>query len=350
MRAIRIHGERDIRVEDLPLPSADEGTVLLRGGYTGICGTDLHLYFKPESFGDDFTTAAELTGATWPQILGHEFSGEVSQVGHGVKHLAVGDRVAVFPYHVCRRCPACNADQYTHCERMAFDGIQGSSGGMAEVKKVDADRCFVLPPSVDLRLGALVEPMAVAWHAVECAGVSDGGSALVVGGGPIGVGAYFALKAKGAETVIVSEPSAYRRAILQRIGVEHTMDPQAIDVTASVRALTAGLGVETAIDTAGASGAFSGAMQSLAVGGRMILIAVFDEPIQLARPLLFGGRSIQNSSVYTRGDFRAVIDAMDKGLYELAGDWVHTIGFNDVENALHDLRAGRGMKILVETP
>lgn len=350
MRAVRIHGERDVRLENLPEPAIEPGTVLLTGGFTGICGTDLHLYFKPESLGEDFSSPATLTGATWPQILGHEFSGEVSHLGSDVGHLGVGDRVAVFPYHYCGNCLACRSDQYTSCEFMAFEGIHGHSGGMAQVKRVRADDCFVLPPSVDLKLGALVEPMAVGWHGVSLAAVHDGDSALIVGGGPIGVGVYFALKARGVPRVIVSEPSADRRAVLERIGVDHVIDPTAIDLNGEVRALTGGGGVAAAIDTAGAPRAFAGAMESLGIGGRMIIIAVYEEPIELHRSLLFGGRSIQNSSVYSREDYRAVIAAMSSGLYSGASQWIETVSFEQVENALHELRAGNGLKVLVETP
>lgn len=350
MKAVRIHGERDLRVEDVAEPSVEDGTVLLTAGFTGICGTDLHLYYQPESFGADFSAPAKLTGATWPQILGHEFSGLVSQVGAGVEHLAPGDRVAVFPYHYCGECFACRAGQYTSCEFMAFEGIQGSSGGMAGVKRVNADQCFVLPANVDLKFGSLVEPMAVAWHGVTLSGVEEGASALIVGGGPIGVGAYFALKAKGVREVVVSEPSAGRREILKRIGVEHVINPLASDLSGEVRLLTAGRGVDAAIDTAGAPRAFAGAMQSLAIGGSMVIIAVYEQPIELTRSLLFGGRSIQNSSVYTHGDFQAVINAMSRGMYTVDGEWIETITFDQVEGALQELGAGNGMKMVVESP
>jgi (R,R)-butanediol dehydrogenase/meso-butanediol dehydrogenase/diacetyl reductase len=350
MRAVRIHGKGDVRVEELEAPAIAPGKVLLTGGYTGICGSDLHLYFAPEAFPWDFSRPHKLTGATWPQILGHEFSGIVAAVGNGVTNVAVGDQVAVFPYHYCGDCPSCLGGDYTSCWNMGFEGIQGQSGGMAQVKIIDAGQCFVLPSGVDLRLGALTEPMAVAWHGVALAGADGAGTALVVGGGPIGVGAYFALRARGVQTIVVSEPSAERRAVLTALGAQHVIDPVSEDVPERVRSLTGNAGAQVAIDCAGSPGAFAGAMQALGLNGRMIIVAAYERPIELRTPLLSGGKSIRSSTVYTLEDFSQVIRAMADGLYRTDGGWITTTSFGGLQDALYDLREGRAMKILVETP
>ncbi|WP_427008581.1 alcohol dehydrogenase catalytic domain-containing protein [Pseudarthrobacter sp. H2] len=350
MKAIRIHGEGDLRIEELLDPSIAPGMVLLTGGYTGVCGTDLHLYFESEIYPADFSQPATLTGATWPQIFGHEFSGEVAQVGPDVTNLKPGDRVAVFPYYHCGHCLACEAGHATDCEHMAFEGIQGRSGGMAQSKLVPAELCFALPEEVDLVLGALVEPMAVAWHGVNIADVMVGDSALVLGGGPIGIGAFFALRARGVEQIIVSEPSAQRRAVLERVGIHNIIDPTSQNLQNEVRQLTAGRGVAATIDTAGSPLAFVEGMQSLAVGGRMVTIAMYKESIPLTRSLLVAGRSIRSSVVYSHEDFRAVIDAMRDGTISLEGEWVRLIEFADITTAMEQLRSGGTMKVLVRTP
>src|SRR5829696_6036296 len=157
MKTVRIHKAQDLRVEDVEAPEVEPGKVLLTGGFSGICGSDLHLYYAPGAFPWDFSEPAELTGAQWPQILGHEFSGTVSAVGEGVTNVKVGDDVAVFPYHFCGQCAACQSGDTDLCIKIAFEGIQGRSGGMAEIKIVDADKCYVLPEGASLELGALVE-------------------------------------------------------------------------------------------------------------------------------------------------------------------------------------------------
>jgi (R,R)-butanediol dehydrogenase/meso-butanediol dehydrogenase/diacetyl reductase len=349
VRSVRIHGKGDIRIEDIDEPVLQPGTVILSGGYTGVCGSDLHMFFAPESLSWDFSRPAELTGAVWPQILGHEFSGRVVAVADDVETIAPGDLVAVLPYHTCGWCAACVAGREMFCPLITLEGILGRSGGMAARKIVEARDCFVLPEGLDLRFGALVEPMAVAWHGVTLAAPEADRGALVVGGGPIGVGAYFALKAFGVETVVVSEPSADRRAILAGLGVEHLVDPTTESVVGRCRELTSGAGVQVGIDCAGAPRAFPESMRALSLGGRMVIVAAYESPIEMHSSLLLGDKSIRSSVVYTREDFAAVIDAMGRGLYRSDG-WIDTIEFEGVEGALHDLRAGRRMKVLVRTP
>jgi (R,R)-butanediol dehydrogenase/meso-butanediol dehydrogenase/diacetyl reductase len=350
MKAIRIHAKEDIRIEDVQEPIIEPGKVLLKGGYTGICGSDVHLYYAPEMFVHwDFSKPAKLTGAKWPQILGHEFSGVVSAVGEGVDNVKVGDKVTVFPYHYCGECPACLSGDTTWCPNLAFEGIQGRSGGMAEVSIVDASDCFVLPATLDLRHGAIVEPMAVAWRGVSLANPDPQKAALVIGAGPIGLGAFFALKAKGVSNIIVSEPSASRREILRKNGAVNVIDPVAENLTEQVMQLTQGMGADVAIDCAGVPAAFLDALNCLGLYGRMMIVAAYSGPIDLMPHLLAGGKTIHLSATYTKQDFAEVIEAMDRQIYQTDG-WVDIIDFEQVEKTIHELHQGQHMKVLVASP
>ncbi|MGO3152402.1 MAG: alcohol dehydrogenase catalytic domain-containing protein [Galactobacter sp.] len=352
MKAAVIYDQEDLRIEEVPTPTAEPGKVILEGGFNGICGSDLHFYYEPEETaaptGWKLHEPAELTGAQWPQIFGHEFSGTVTAVGEGVSKVKVGDDVAVFPYHFCGRCEACQSGRPNLCERMAFEGIQGRSGGMAEVKIVDEDMCFVLPEGISLELGALVEPMAVAFHGVMQSKPQDAKCALVLGGGPIGVGAFFALRSLGVEHIIVSEPSADRRETLARIGVEHLIDPVSQSVPEAVREINGGVGSDVVIDCAGAPVAFQGAVDALKMGGRLVVIAGYAKPVTFNPGTLGGSKSISNSMTYTPEDFQHVLNGMAAGNYTTEGGWISKIGLDDVENAIHQLRTGSGMKILVD--
>lgn len=232
MKAVVFHGKEDVRVEDVAEPRAGKGMVKLRNAYAGICGSDLHVYFSPESSGMDYTRPHPVTGSMAPQILGHEFSGTVAELGEGVTNLAAGDRVSVWPIYYCGECAACEKGLYNVCRKIGFHGLTSDGGGMAKYTTVPADRLHKLPRNVDLRMGALVEPMAVSWHAVERGRIEAGQTALVSGAGPIGIGVWFALRARGVETIIVSEPSEGRRAAIAGVGANILVDPTSEDLAA----------------------------------------------------------------------------------------------------------------------
>lgn len=239
MKAALFHAKEDLRIEDVPEPTPGPGEVKLQNAFAGICGSDLHVYYSPEAAGLDLDHPHPVTGATIPQVLGHEFSGTVTELGEGVSNVAVGDRVAVWPIYYCGECPACQKGMFNACQKIGFHGLSSHGGGMAEFTTVPATKLHVLPENVDLRLGALVEPMAVAWHAVERSGVDAGGTALIAGAGPIGIGVWFALKARGIEKVLVSEPSAERRATIAALGAA-VIDPVNDDLAAAVSEISGG--------------------------------------------------------------------------------------------------------------
>lgn len=349
MRAAVFHGKTDVRIEDVGEPSVGPGMVKLRNGYAGICGTDLHVYYAPESSGMDFTTPHPRTGSMAPVVLGHEASGTVLEIGDGVEGLAPGDNVAVWPVFQCNECVACKKGLPNACVNIAFFGLTYPSGGHAEFSVVPAEKLHKLPPNVDLKLGALVEPMAVAWHAVDLSEIKAGGTALVSGAGPIGIGVWFALKARGVETIIVSEPSAERRAAIAGIGAEIVVDPVSEDLAAAVSEHTAGRGVDAAFDAAGAKAAFDAALESLTPGGALVLIALPEGDIPFNPASLVWKETKMIAAFCHNGEvFDAVIDAMGKGFYRMDG-WVETVGLDDLTGSYERLREGKAMKLLVDS-
>jgi (R,R)-butanediol dehydrogenase/meso-butanediol dehydrogenase/diacetyl reductase len=200
MRAAVYHGPNALKVDDVAEPQVRPGTVKLEVGFNGICGTDLHEYYAGPIFVP--TAPHPLTGAQLPLTMGHEFSGTITAVGDGVTGWAEGDRVAVEPIYKCDRCGPCRAGNYNVCRQIGFHGLM-SDGGMAEYTVVPAGMLHRLPNTVSLELGALVEPMSVAWRAATLGDVRPGGTAVVFGAGPIGIGLWFALRGKGIDDVFV---------------------------------------------------------------------------------------------------------------------------------------------------
>ena len=347
MKAALFYGKEDLRVEEVPEPSPGPGQVKLRNAYAGICGSDLHFYFYPEALPMDLSKPHPLTGATLPQILGHEFAGTVVEVGEGVTNVKAGDRAAVFPLAAsCGECGACRRGLRFSCKMMASVGANAPGGGLSEFTTLDAAALHLLPDNVDLRMGALVEPMTVGWHAVARSGVEQGGTALIAGAGPIGIGAWFAFKARGVKRVLVSEPSAERRAIVAALGAT-VVDPVGEDLAAVIAEFTDGVGVDVAIDAAGAGAAISSALAGLVAGGRVVVAALHEHPMDFQPTMLsMGETEIVGAVGYEPEEFDAVIEAMADGVYDTTG-WVQEIPLTGVVDAIHALRKGTGAKILI---
>src|SRR5437773_9286034 len=229
MRALRFHSARDLRIDDVPEPpAAAAGEVVVRVATCGICGTDLHEYMA-----GPIVTPVEphpLTGAQNPQILGHEFAGDVVATGPGVTSVVEGDRVAIMPLAYCGRCAYCRRGLQHPCATMACVGLSHAWGGMAELATVAEYQVVRLPDGVTYQQGALIEPTAVAAYGVERGGVTAGDRVLVTGAGPIGALAALCARAAGASTVYVSEPNPARRARADALGVAVVLDPTAVDV------------------------------------------------------------------------------------------------------------------------
>jgi (R,R)-butanediol dehydrogenase/meso-butanediol dehydrogenase/diacetyl reductase len=346
MKAAVLYAQEDLRIEDVPEPKPGPGEVKIRNAYTGICGSDLHIYYSPESVGIDFHTPHPVTGSTFPQILGHEFSGTISELGVGVADVKVGDRVAVWPIYYCGACAACRKGRFNICTQIGFHGVTSDGGGMAEFTTVPASMVHVLPENVDLRMGALVEPMAVGWNAVGRSGVRVGATALIAGAGPIGIGVWFALKARGVQRILVSEPNRDRRAAIATLGAT-VVDPVTEDLEGAVAALSDGDGVDVAFDAAGAGPALTSSLASLTPGGRVVIVALHERPTAFsATSLVVAETEIVGAVAYLPKDFDAVIRAMSEGMYDLTG-WVGEIELHGVVDAIHALPKGVGAKILI---
>ncbi|HET8743850.1 MAG TPA: 2,3-butanediol dehydrogenase [Gaiella sp.] len=274
MRALRFHTARDLRIEDVPEPpDPGEGEVVVRVAACGICGTDLHEYVA-----GPIVTPVEphpLTGARNPQILGHEFAGDVTAVGPSVTRVAEGDRVAIMPLAYCGGCAYCRRGLQHLCATMACIGLSHAWGGMGELATVAEYQVVRLPDGVTYHQGALIEPTAVAAYGVERAGVAPGDRVLVTGAGPIGALAALCARAAGASTVFVSEPNPARRARAEALGVATVVDPTAVDVPELLRGETDGLGVDVAIECSGHPNGFTSAIRSLRRRGTLAQTGLF---------------------------------------------------------------------------
>lgn len=253
MKAVRFHAAKDIRVEDVPAPSQKLGAndVLIKPLVTGICGTDLHEYIAGPIVTPQ--TPHVYTGATNPQILGHEFSAIVADKGSAVSNVKVGDRVSIQPLVSPRDDYYGRRGLYHLSEKMGCVGLSWAWGGMAEYAVVNDYNVAVVPEGVSDIQAAMIEPAAVAVYAADRGGVTSGSTVLVSGLGPIGALTLLAVKAAGAAVIFVSEPNAYRRNLAkQLVPSAICLDPTKEDVAAVIREHTEeGVGVDVAIECVG---------------------------------------------------------------------------------------------------
>lgn len=345
MKAAVYYGPNKLDVTDVPEPQPTPGTVKVKVGYNGICGTDLHEYYAGPIFVP--TEPHPLTGQQLPLTMGHEFAGTITAIGAGVTGYAEGDRVAVEPIYRCGHCEPCRVGNYNICAQIGFHGLM-SDGGMAEYTVVPTNMLHRLPDNVSLELGALVEPMSVAYHAATLGEPRPGRTAMVFGAGPIGIGLWFALRGKGVDDVLVVEPSPTRRAAIEGLGAR-TLDPGSLDVPAFIADHTGGRGADAVYDAAGVAPAVQTALACVGARRAMVSVAIYEKP--LTTPLLnlvMNESRIQGSLCYTAADFDAVIDLMARGVYDTTG-WVTSIPIDDVvDEGFEALHAGTKMKVLVD--
>lgn len=277
MQAVVYHGRGDIRVEEVARPSAPgPGQVLIAPLWCGICGTDLHEYTA-----GPIVTPVEphpLTGAANPQILGHEFSAVVGEVGSGVVSVSAGDRVSVMPLIYCGRCDMCRRGLNHLCRTMACTGLSSASGGLAELAVVEEYQVARLPDAVTDVQGALVEPAAVALYGVERGCVAAGDRVLITGGGPIGLLAALAAAAKGAGLVIVAEPNPNRSGFARDIDVGLVVQEVGSELVERVNDATTGEGVDVAIECAGKEAALNACIGSVKPHGTVVQTALHVAP------------------------------------------------------------------------
>jgi len=281
MKAAVFHGPRDIRLEDVPEPDVRPGNVKVKVDWCGICGTDLHEYLEGPIFIPPKGSPHPLTGQEMPVVMGHEFAGVIAEVGAGVTNVKEGDRVAVEPYDVCGECSACAIGRYNICRKLGFVGLDGQQGGFAERCVVDSRWAHPLG-DIPTDLGALVEPLAVAYHAVRLSGFKPGGTAAVFGSGPIGLVTTAALKAAGADKVVVVEPAAVRKAKAPGAGADVVLDPTEVNVPDAIRDLTGGAGADVAFECAGVDAVLASAVGSVRPGGTVVNVAIWGHSASVA--------------------------------------------------------------------
>ncbi|MDR4887740.1 2,3-butanediol dehydrogenase [Fredinandcohnia sp. QZ13] len=312
MKALRWYKAKDLRLEDIEEPIVKQGEVKLKVEWCGICGSDLHEYTVGPIF-IPAETPHPLTSDKAPIVMGHEFSGQVVEIGEGVTRVQVGDRVAVEPIYSCGECEACKQGKYNLCDKMGFYGLSGGGGGFSEFASVPEHMLHKLPETVSYEQGALVEPAAVALHAVKQSKLQVGDKAAVFGTGPIGLLVIEALKAAGATEIYAVELSEQRRQKAEELGAIG-INPNNGDVVEQIQQLSNG-GVDVAYEVTGVPAVLVQAINSTKYNGETMIVSIFETEATIhPQNIVMKERTITGIIGY-RDVFPAVISLMAKGYF-----------------------------------
>ena len=350
MKAAVFHAAQDIRVEEVTDPAGPgPDQVLLRPLWCGICGTDLHEFAMGPIVIPSQPHA--LNGSHLPQILGHEFSGEVLEVGSEVRHVRPGQRVSVMPLLYCGECYYCRRGLNHLCQSMACIGLSDAWGGIAERALVPGRNVSVLPDEVSDLQGALVEPGAVAAYGVDVAQVRPGDTVLVTGAGPIGALAALYASANGAR-VVISEPNPTRAALARSLAVGEVVDPSQVDLVPWVKDQTDGIGVDAVIECSGNERALQGAVSAVRSAGRISQTGLHTGPASI-EPMVLSEHDVTLAGTwcYPVSDWPRIIGLISSGRYPVEKIVTAQIGMDDVVpsgfSTLLD-PSGDQVKVLVE--
>lgn len=312
MKALRWHGVKDLRLETIEEPAVRQGTVKVKVAWCGICGSDLHEY----TAGPIFIPADSehpLSKDKAPLVLGHEFSGQVVEVGEGVEGIEEGDRIVVEPIYACGECDACRQGLYNLCDKMGFFGLSGGGGGFSEYAVIPAEMIHKIPDSVSFEQGALVEPAAVALHAVRQSKLQVGDTAAVFGTGPIGLLVIEALKAAGASDIYAVELSEERKKLAAELGAI-VIDPREFDAVDEIQKRTNG-GVDVSYEVTSVPAVLNQAIQSTKINGETMIVSIFETESSIhPQDIVMKERTVTGIIGY-RDVFPAVINLMAKGYF-----------------------------------
>jgi 2-desacetyl-2-hydroxyethyl bacteriochlorophyllide A dehydrogenase len=271
MKAVVYRRSVGLVFEEVSKPEVGENEVLIRVANTGFCGSD-HSLVESGLVPDGY-------------ILGHETSGVIEAFGKEVKTLKAGSRVMVRPTFCgkCRHCLAQNPHLCTQNRRTM--GVGDLPGGFAEYVKVYPQMVISIPEGVDSQSAALTETFASALHGLLRSGVQEG-SALILGGGPIGLAAVQLAGILGLAPIAISEPVEEKRALGKKFGAHFAADPRSEDVPKKVAEWTRGAGFDLVLECSGVPGNIQLALDAAAKGGTVCVVSVFFKPITIERPLI----------------------------------------------------------------
>lgn len=341
MKALRkMKPGKGLELVEVDIPQIKHHEVLIKVIKRSICGSDLHIYKW------DKWSANRLKP---PVTIGHEFYGEIVELGTEVTHYKVGELVTAEMHIVCHQCHLCRTNNAHLCENVMILGVDGD-GAFADYIAVPEINLWRVPKEIDPELAAIYDPFGNAVHTVM-AGPTVGKSFLILGGGPIGIAAVPTAKAAGASMVIVSEIIDYREKLAKKMGADYIIDPIHEDLPKKVKKLTNGEGVDVVLEMSGHPKAIEQGFRSIKKAGRYSLLGIPVEPISinLAKDIIFPGVHLQGINGRKMFETWYQMDQLlVSGKVDLKPLITHRFKMEDFEEAFEIGLSGNSGKIILE--
>lgn len=326
MKAAVLMEPGKIVFEERPVPVPEGHEVLVKIKHVGICGSDLH-YYEHGRIGDFVVEK--------PIVLGHESSGEVVAVGKKVTTVKVGDLVALEPGYTCGKCDFCKQGFYNLCPDVVFMATPPYDGAFAEYVAFPANMAFKLPSGMSTLEGALIEPLAVGFHAANQGKAKVGDTAVILGSGCIGLVTLMALKAMGVGTVYQADVIASRLAMSEKLGASKTFMADQMDMIGAIKDLTGEQGVDIVIETAGNKITTQQTVELVRRGGRIVLVGMApDAMIQYDFGKLISKEASINTVFRYRNLYPPAISAVASGIVPLKEIVTNTYNFAELPQAM----------------
>lgn len=329
-------GKIEFREIETPVPKA--GEVLIRIMKIGVCGSDIHVWHGKHPF------------TSYPVTQGHEVSGEIAALGAGVENLEVGQKVTIQPQVVCGKCYPCRHGKYNLCETLKVMGFQ-TTGVASEYFAVDAAKVTPLPQEMSFDEGAMIEPLAVAVHAVRKFGDMQGMRVAVLGAGPIGILVAQAAKGMGAESVLITDISDLRLEKARQCGVDFCVNTREADFG---EALVSSFGPDKAdviYDCAGNNVTMGQAIRCARKGSTIILVAVFAGMAEVDLAVLNDHElDLNTTMMYRNEDYLEAIELVRAGKVDLRPLISKHFAFRDYAEAYRYIDENREttMKVIID--
>lgn len=326
MKVAVMEGIGKMGFEQRPIPVPKDNEVLVKVEYVGICGSDLH-YYEQGRIGDYIVKP--------PFVLGHESGGTVIEVGKNVTHLKAGDRVALEPGKTCGKCEFCRTGRYNLCPDVVFFATPPVDGVFQEYVAHEADLCFKLPDNVSTMEGALIEPLAVGFHAAKQGGAHFGQTAVVTGAGCIGLVSMMALKALGVTEVYVVDIMQKRLDKAMELGASGVVNGREKDTVKEILALTGGRGVDLVIETSGTEICTNQGLEMLVKDGTLVQVGYSASGYMKLNTSMICDKELNIKSVFRyRHIYPLAIKAVAEGLVNLKGIVTDIFDLDDAQNAM----------------